>query len=76
MGPKTTPAKQKNTLFSYFPKGSTPNEKNRASGDVLAPKKSPNEKPKSVSERQETAPASKGVWLLICCCLTQRYLTH
>jgi hypothetical protein len=44
MGPKVTPAKQKNTLFSYFAKGSTPKEKegDQNTGDVLAPKKSPN----------------------------------
>ncbi|XP_045216870.2 DNA mismatch repair protein Msh6-like isoform X2 [Mercenaria mercenaria] len=49
MGPKATPAKQKNTLFSYFAKGSTPKECDRSSGDVLAPKKSPN-KTKLVSD--------------------------
>ena len=56
MGPKATPAKQKNTLFSYFAKGSTPKEGDQSKAAVLAPKKSPNE-----SKVSPATPLKKGI---------------
>ncbi|KAH3713479.1 hypothetical protein DPMN_073272 [Dreissena polymorpha] len=45
MGPKPTPSKQGNTLFSYFSKSPCPPAKEKienTANDVLSPKKSPN----------------------------------
>ena len=47
MGPKPTPSKQGNTLFSYFNKSPAPSRSQQSqkpnSQDVLSPRKSPNE---------------------------------
>jgi len=52
--PKTTPSKQKNTLFSYFaksPASSQVQQHTDKQADVLSPKKSPN-RPKVKPEQK------------------------
>ena len=68
MGPKPTPSKQQNTLFSYFSKSPVvKNDDSCKSGlqDVLSPKRSPNQK-SPPSKKGKDSGLSCGKLLTLC----------